>query len=216
MNEANPDFTIREIGKRRVPSPLSQTVFCDDRRRVLFRHFTDDYDLGAGPEGIPASLEAAKQALGKFIVATNQTAAHLLSAPAMLEHYTEQGVAVECSFRFLKDPLFFAHSLFLKKPERIMALVMIMVLSLLVYALAERELRQALEERQQTVPDQKGKPTATPTMRWVFQVFEGIDVLSIWQDDHLVLRQLLNMRPVHQQILRLFGGAVQNCYLLDP
>jgi transposase len=164
---------------------------------------------------VPASLEAAKRALGKFIVATNQTDAHLLSAPAMLAHYTEQGVAVECSFRFLKDPLFFAHSLFLKKPERIMALVMIMVLSLLIYALAERELRQALEATQQTVPDQKGKPTATPTMRWVFQVFEGIDVLSIWQDEHLVLRQLLNMRPVHQQILRLFGGPVQNCYLLD-
>jgi 6-phosphofructokinase 1 len=59
MDEANPDFTIREIGDRRIRSPLSQTVFCEDRRRVLFRHFTDDYDLAAGPGGSPASLEAA-------------------------------------------------------------------------------------------------------------------------------------------------------------
>lgn len=75
MNEANPDFTIREIGKRRVPSPLSQTVFCDDRRRVLFRHFTDDYDLGAGPEGIPTSLEAAGPRETIFFDPPNVTAA---------------------------------------------------------------------------------------------------------------------------------------------
>jgi len=49
----------------------------------------------------------------------------------MLENYKDQGVSVERGFRFLKDPLFFAHSLFLKKPERIMALLMIMGLSLM-------------------------------------------------------------------------------------
>jgi len=54
-----------------------------------------------------------------------------LPAKAMLENYKDQGVSVERGFRFLKDPLFFAHSLFLKKPERIMALLMIMGLSLM-------------------------------------------------------------------------------------
>jgi len=49
----------------------------------------------------------------------------------MLENYEDQGVSVERGFRFLKDPLFFAHSLFLKKPERIMTLLMIMGLSLM-------------------------------------------------------------------------------------
>ena len=49
----------------------------------------------------------------------------------MLENYKDQGVSVERGFRFLKAPLFFAHSLFLKKPERIMALLMIMGLSLM-------------------------------------------------------------------------------------
>ena len=64
----------------------------------------------------------------------------------MLENYTDQGVSVERGFRFLKDPLFFADSLFLKKPERIMALMMIMGLALLIYALAERRLRLSLEQ----------------------------------------------------------------------
>ncbi len=61
-----------------------------------------------------------------------------------------------------------------------MALIVIMTLSLLIYALAERQLRQALAERNQTISNQKGKPTQSPTMRWVFQLFEGIDVPIIW------------------------------------
>jgi len=161
-------------------------------------------------------LETEKKTLGKFIIATNELDPERLSLQAMLEHYTAQGVSVERGFRFLKDPLFFAHSLFLKKPERIMSLVMIMGLALLIYALAERQLRQALAENNQAVPDQKGKPTERPTIRWVFQMFEGIDVLSIWQNDQIIMRKLLNLRPVHIQILRLFGKSVQNCYFLDP
>jgi hypothetical protein len=78
--------------------------------------------------------------------------------------------------------------------------------ALLIYALAEDN---------ESLPDQKGKPTKTPTIRWVFQVFEGIDVLSVWQNEKLVTRQLLNLRPTHRQVLKLVGKSVQNCYLID-
>ena len=173
------------------------------------------YSLAGSVMAVATAIDEAKKTLGKFIVASNQTDPEKLPAEAMLEHYTEQGVSVERGFRFLKDPMFFAHSLFLKKPDRVMALIMIMALALLIYALAERQLRQALAEDNETLPDQKGKPTKTPTIRWVFQVFEGIDVLSIWQNEKLVTRQLLNLRPTHRQVLRLFGKSVQNCYLID-
>jgi len=161
-------------------------------------------------------VDEAKKSLGKFIIATNEQDSSRLSAKAMLAHYTAQGVSVERGFRFLKDPMFFADSLFLKKPERIMALVMIMGLSLLIYALAERKLRQALQEKKDSIPDQKGKPTNTPTMRWVFQTFEGIDVLSVRSGDRVILRQMLNLQPVHSQIIRLLGPPVQKCYLENP
>jgi len=138
-----------------------------------------------------------------------------LPAAAMLDNYTAQGISVERGFRFLKDPMFFAHSLFLKNPARIMALIMIMGLALLIFALGERQLRQALKQNNEAIPDQKGKPTQTPTMRWVFQVFEGLDVLSIWADGHLIARQMMNLRPVHQQIIRLLGPQVQKFYLFD-
>jgi transposase len=163
----------------------------------------------------PDRVEAAKRSLGKFIIATNELDPQKLSATQMLENYTDQGISVERGFRFLKDPLFFADSLFLKKPERIMALMMIMGLALLIYALAERKLRLILGQSNEFIPDQKGKPTQTPTLRWVFQIFEGLDVLSIWENNQQSVRKIVNLRPVHQQVIRLLGPQVQACYLID-
>ena len=70
-----------------------------------------------------------------------------------------------------------------------------------------------VEQHKGTIPDQKGKPTQTPTLRWVFQTFEGIDVLSIWVDGQLATRKMMNLRPVHLQIIRLLVTQVQKCYL---
>lgn len=94
-----------------------------------------------------------------------------------------------------------------------MALLMIMGLSLLIYALAERKLRQALKEMNASVPDQRRKPTNNPTIRWVFQLFEGLDILLVKQNGQVMLRQLLNLRPAQEQVISLLGPQVQNCYL---
>jgi transposase len=160
------------------------------------------------------ALEEARRKLGRFILATNETDPDLLSAQAMLSQYKAQAISVERGFRFLKDPLFFAESLFLKNPGRIMALIMIMVLALLVYSLAERKLRLQLAESGQSVLNQVGKETQTPTMRWVFQVFEGIDLLIIRQNDQIVHRQVLNLQQKHLTVLRLLGPPVEKCYNL--
>jgi len=71
-----------------------------------------------------------------FIVGTNELESEALSDHELVTTYKEQG-GVERGFRFLKDPLFLASSVFVKKPERIIALSLIMVLCLLVYRLAE-------------------------------------------------------------------------------
>ena len=115
------------------------------------------------------ALEIARQSLGRFVLATNERDQRKLSPEAMLSQYKAQGVSVERGFRFLKDPIFFADSLFLKNPGRIIALIMIMVLALLVYSLAERKLRLRLAEEGQSVPNQVGKATQTPTMTKTFQ-----------------------------------------------
>jgi transposase len=122
-------------------------------------------------EGALASRLAARQALiaqqSCFILATNELDDTRLPPQELLEGYKGQGQA-ERSFRFLKDPCFLAASLYLKKPERIMALLMVMTVCLLVYAALEYRIRHALQDQGATFPDQKGKRTQHPTARWVF------------------------------------------------
>jgi transposase len=158
------------------------------------------------------AIAQAERGLGKFILATNELNEERLPAEEMLLAYKGQGVGPERGFRFLKDPWFFADSLFLKSPKRIMALVMVMGLALLVYALAEHKLRTTLQEQGESVPNQAGKPTQRPTMRRIFQMFEGIDLLVIKTPEG-VQQQVLNLKPVHRQILRLLGPNVEKCYL---
>ncbi len=165
-----------------------------------------------GLERKQATLEKVRGSFGKFVLATNELDPGPLSAQGMPSHYKEQGVSVERGFRFLKDPVFFAHSLFLKSPAHIMALIMVMIVALLVFSLAERQLRLQLSEENLTVRSQTGKPTESPTMRWVFQMFEGIDLLLILKDDQMVSQQVLNLKPDHLKIIRLLRHKVQNCF----
>ena len=124
---------------------------------------------------IPLAVEAEALRRAAYLIGTNLLDEEAWPDEAVIALYHEQTVA-ERGFAFLKDPLFLASSVFVKKPERIMAMAFIMVLCLLVYKLAELRVRQRLVATGQTVPDQVRKPSARPTMRWLFQCFEGIDL----------------------------------------
>ena len=101
------------------------------------------------------------------------------SQPTLISHIqaeivpkeTPITIATERGFRFLKDPLFFTSTVFRNLRKRVAALAMVMGLCLLVYSLGQRALRQSLKRGSQTIQNQLGKPTATPTLRWVFQCF---------------------------------------------
>ena len=135
-----------------------------------------------------------------FILATNELDEGQLSAQAVLDGYKGQAQA-ERGFRFLKDPQFLASSLYLKKPERIMALLMVMTVCLLVYAALEYRIRTVLKEHGATFPDQKGRRIAHPTTRWVFHYFVGIHVLYIPGQGPMIL----NLTDEHQHLLQLLG-----------
>lgn len=143
-----------------------------------------------------------------FILATNQLDEQQLTEEEIMRRYKNDQQKVERGFRFLKDPQFLASTLFLKKPERIMALLMIMTLSLLIYATLEHRIRTALDENDETFPNQKGKPIKNPTARWIFQSFSGIHVLKINLNQALVL----NLKEKHMLILGLLGKNFQKIY----
>ena len=69
-----------------------------------------------------SAVAKATKASGRFILATNVLDAEQLNPDEMIVKYKEQQSA-ERGFGFLKDPLFFTDSVFLKSPERIEALI---------------------------------------------------------------------------------------------
>jgi transposase len=160
----------------------------------------------------PAALEREALRRAAFLVGTNLLDVAAWPDEAVIALYREQSVA-ERGFAFLKDPLFLASSVFVKRPERIMALAFIMTLCLLVYKLAEMRVRQQLAATGLTVPDQVRKPTARPTLRWLFQCFEGIDLHHTLHPGGTRATEVLRLTPVHRLVLRLLGPAYENCYL---
>jgi len=166
------------------------------------------YRITATVIPIDSEILAQRQRCGRFILATNiLDCLQFTTDDALREYKAQQGT--ERGFRFLKDPLFFTSSVFLKSAKRIEALGMIMVLCLLVYNLAQRQLRLALALAQATIPNQLGKPTNSPTLRWVFQCFMAVHLVSF----HGVT-QIVNLSPPRLHILNFFSPACQRYYLL--
>lgn len=173
----------------------------------------------------PEVIEDHQRIAGRFILATTVLKCeHLdalegeslpalegepLTAVEVLTEYKQQQ-SCERGFRFLKDPLFFTSRVFLKSPQRIMALAMVMALSLLVYTLAQRQLRQALTDAKTTIPNQLGKLTDKPTMRWVFQCFQAVHLVTL-----AGRQQISNLTPQRQKILQFLGAACRRYYLLE-
>ncbi|HYG40543.1 MAG TPA: IS1634 family transposase [Cytophagales bacterium] len=168
------------------------------------------YNVEASLERDEEKISVSLEKKGKFIIATNELDDKLLSNIDLLENYKGQQ-SVERGFRFLKDPLFMTSSVFLKTQERIVALGMIMCLCLLVYTLAQRYLRHKLKELNDTVPNQLGKPTSMPTMRWIFQIFEGVHLL-IKRTKEGIHEIVLNINSVRRHILQVLGPPFQKLY----
>lgn len=155
-----------------------------------------------------AVVEVEMTTAGRFILGTNVLDATKLSPDTALCEYKDQQ-SNERGFRFLKDPLFFTSSVFVKSPKRVAALAMVMAVCLLVYSLAQRKLRQALEQAQEGIKNQVGKLTARPTMRWVFQCFQAVHLVVVDGKE-----QISNLTPERQRILGFLGAACGRYYLL--
>ena len=154
-------------------------------------------------------LQESLERSSRFLLATNDVLGEVLSDAEVLAAYKDQA-KVERGFRFLKDPMFLASTLFLKRPERIMALLMVMTLCLLVYAALEHRIRMTLQQQEAFVPDQKGRPTARPTARWLFELFLDVHLLVITAGAVQVL--VMNLRDELRALLELLGPSYREAY----
>jgi len=153
-------------------------------------------------------IASQRDKLGRFVLASNDLT---INGELMLQYYKGQN-AVEKGFRFLKDKSFRVAEVYLKKEERIEALSMIMVLSLLIYSIAEWILRKRLKETGETVLNQIGKPTQQPTLKWIFQKFRNINEAVIELKDS-VRREIINVNDEQRKIVELFGQECEKYYI---
>jgi transposase len=158
-------------------------------------------------------IAIAKRYKGRFILASNELDKTILPDDAFLPEYKEQ-IKTEQGFRFIKSDTFEVDSIFLQKPSRIEALMMIMTLCLMVYSIAQYKLRQALEETNETVPDQLKKQTNKPTMAWVFRLFHGVHVWTIRQGE-IIQTLIVNLTPLMKRIITYFGPSAEKIYALS-
>jgi len=141
---------------------------------------------------------------GVFILATNDND---IDMQRTLDLYKSQQ-RVERGFRFLKSPEFLTSALFLKKPERIEALLMVMTCSLMIYAALEHRIRQGLKAHNVSIPDMKRKPTQSPTARWVFLCFSGLHELRVGDAPPIIV----NLQERQHTILAVLGERYRQIY----
>jgi transposase len=161
---------------------------------------------GACTTDIDSFREMARRK-GKFIIATNYLDTTQTPDDQLLPKYKSLS-KVERGFRFLKDPQFVASSFFVKKPQRVEALLFIMTLCLTIYAAIEYHIRQELKNKDLTLPNQVNKPVKNPTTRWVFALLHGIHLLYLPGNPPVIL----NLTELKIKIIDLFGHQTRKYY----
>jgi len=159
------------------------------------------------------TIELELNRKGRFILATNDLDTKNYPDAQMLEEYKGQQ-GVERGFRFIKDPWFMVDSIFLKSNKRIEALMMVMTLCLFVYNYSQHQLRERLRQKNETLPNQLGKEVQNPTMRWIFQLMEGIGVVRFYKNSiKTPFKEVLtNLNRLREKIIRLFGNGACQMY----
>ena len=114
------------------------------------------------------------------------------SAREILTVYKEQH-GTEQNYGFLKDPVI-VNSLFLKKPERIEALGLVLLLALLIWRLMERAMRTHVDTTGTPLTGWDKKATERPTSFMMVTKFAGVIVLKLGHH-----RQLARPLSVVQQ-----------------
>jgi transposase len=125
-----------------------------------------------------SEIKKHENARGRFILATNDFDLERLPDHLVLKEYKEQS-KTERSFKFLKDPSFFCSEVYLKKSERVQALMFIMSLCLMIHNVGQFHIRKVLKERNQSFPNQVNKLVQNPSLKWIFQCFRNVGVVKI-------------------------------------
>jgi transposase len=149
----------------------------------------------------PEVIEQKRAEAGCFVLLSNRPSQgpDAQTPEELLRTYKAQD-GIERNFSFLKDPLI-VNDLFLKKPERIEALGMILLLCLLIWNLMQRQMRLHLEKTNSTLEGLDRRKTTRPTSYMMTTKFTNILILKVGQSR--MLKKPLS--PVQQAYIKALG-----------
>ncbi len=159
-----------------------------------------EYVLTAKIVEAPEKVDPLRLQAGCFVLLTNLIKQQSdWPAEELLKLYKSQ-IGIEKNFSFLKDPVI-VNSIFLKKAERIEVLGLVLLISLLIWRLMERSMRQYIEANDCTLTGWERRPTKKPTAFMMTTKFSGILVITIGQH-----RQLARpMKEFQHEYLKAMG-----------
>lgn len=148
---------------------------------------------------------------GKFIIASNILDQKELPADELIQLYIGRNANIERCFRLLKDSSLRLNQIFLKRVDRIQALLTVMTLCLFVHNLGQLQVRKALSESKQTIQNQLGKDIANPSFKWVFQSMQKVVRVRV----HLFGRKYEEFKEIgttQRKIIECFGSYALATY----
>jgi len=154
-------------------------------------------------------LNSELKKAGCFVMITNLTEAEKSSTEILKTYKSQYGV--EQNFSFLKEPLI-VNDTFLKKPSRIDALTFILLLSLMVWNLIQRELRSSSANQRGKLKDLNKRMTKRPTSYLFKSQLSGAIILKHGSQRFLPKNSLRDQGLAYLKAL----GFDETIYLIPP
>jgi len=146
-------------------------------------------------------IEKFRKEAGCFVLISNvqKEGEGSYDSRAVLKAYKDQ-YGIENNFGFLKDPAI-VNGIFIKRPERIEVLGLVLLLSLLIWRLIEYSMRKHVEESGEDLPGWKKARTKRPTSFMLTTKFVGITVIKVGN------KRILNkpLTPQQKEYLNALG-----------
>jgi len=198
--ELNTEIKEERVIKRRVGRPRKgEPVNYQTYYRVV-------------PSLVSVNEEFVKELKAKaatFLLITNILDDKELSPADVLREYKNQ-TAVELSFRFLKNPVY-VDGIYVKNPERVVAIGYVFLMALLIYALLQRRVRRNLakESKPLTIPGKRKSFSPTGTM--LLEMLKPLTIATIETDSGFIhqvpenqwtedIRRLLHLAGFSEEI----------------
>jgi len=152
--------------------------------------------------------------LGKFIIATDILDEEELTSEEAVIEYKKQSLC-EGNFKFFKNDKIQMSKVFLKKVNRIRAMMMIMILALTVARYIEIKIRTALEQNKETIPNGDKKQVKAATFAILQINFSGISQVTLENSGiNFKYSFMSDLNDVQKKIIGYMGEFAENIYSL--